>query len=119
MQNASSQEKDEKRDVTPLAQLHHHPVDCGRGGGGGVSLRFPCKHRMLLSAGNVWNQTSSDRTSVQIWIQTVCHYDSVPDRGFEKVNLIKRRQHMTTKAFTIIQRAKSYFTCRRIENIHV
>ena len=46
-------------------------------------------------------------TSILIWIQTVCHSDSVPERCFEKVNFEKKSQQMTTKVLksSSVQRA--------------
>ena len=47
---------------------------------------------LLITFANNLDADEDDKMSVLIWIQTVCHADSVPERIFGKVDFEKKKQ---------------------------
>ena len=72
---------------------------------------------ILMSFATVCTQIWTEGTLVLIWIQTVRHSDSFPERFFRKLLNLKNSLQVTAKTWKITQHAK-IFKCDLITNIY-
>ena len=64
-----------------------------------------------LTLQKVWTKIRTDRMLVLIWIQTIWHFDSVPESNFEKSQKTSEASKITQHAKSL---AKNYLACKEL-----